>query len=324
MRIVTVFVAAAILCWLCAPSNAVEGSSAAGPIGGTDIRSAQLPPPGLYGGTIQLYAEANQYFDGSGNLVPGLSGLDLSRIRAGPFLLAVPEVQIFGGSIGFFGILPTGIECGRLVVTTPTRCVSGFGDPYVEVAWSRYFGKVRPSRDPGAFPIAEGLTIALGFGTVVPVGRYNARDATMQGLLIGNNLWDFAPTAAITFVTVPILAEGTEISAKLYWNNYLENPATRYQTGDLINVDFAVSEHIGRFQVGLAGFYAFQIEDDRLYGVRIPPDGRRTEILSLGGVLAYDLPEFGVSLKIKTLSTVIEHNTVRSPYGVAIGWIKKF
>ena len=40
--------------------------------------------------------------------------------------------------------------------------------------------------------------------------------------------------------------------------------------------------------------------------------------------MAYDLPEYGVSLKIKTLSTVIERNTVRSPFGVAMGWIKKF
>lgn len=324
MKVVALLLAAAVFCWLCAPSVAIEGSSAAGPIGGTDIRSAQLPPPGIYGGTIQLYAEAHQYFDGAGNLVPALSALELSRIRAGPFLLAVPDVQILGGSIGFFAIAPTGIECGRLFATNPTRCMSGFGDPYVEVAWSRYFGKARPSRYPGALPIAEGLTIALGFGTIIPIGRYDAWNATVQGLTIGNNIWDLAPTAAITFVTPPILAEGTEISAKLYWNNYLENPATRYQTGDLINVDFAVSEHIGRFQVGLAGFYAFQIEDDKLFGVRVPPDGRQTEILSLGAVLAYDLPEYGMSLKIKTLSTVIERNTVRSPFGVAMGWIKKF
>jgi hypothetical protein len=309
---------------LCTPCLAVEGSSAAGPIGGTDIRSAQLPPPGVYGGTVQLYAEAHQFFDGDGNLVPALSELHLSRIRAGPFLLAVPDVQVLGGSIGVFGIIPTGIECGRLFVTTSTRCISGFGDPYVEVAWSRYFGKARPSRDPNALPIAEGLTIAFGFGTVVPIGRYDAYDATIQGLTIGNNLWDFAPTAAITYVSPPLLAEGTEISAKLYWNNYLENPATHYHTGDLINVDFALSEHIGRFQAGLAGFYAFQVEDDRLFGVPIPPDGRQTRLLSLGGVLAYDLPEYGASLKIKTLTSVIERNTVRSPFGIAMGWIKKF
>src|SRR5262249_42740535 len=59
-------VGAALLgCVTCA-ALAVEGSTVAGPIGGTDIRAAQLPPPGLYGGSVFLYAEAHQYIDGFG------------------------------------------------------------------------------------------------------------------------------------------------------------------------------------------------------------------------------------------------------------------
>ena len=87
------------------------------------------------------------------------------------------------------------------------------------------------------------------------------------------------------------MREGTEISAKLYWNNYLTNPTTQYTTGTLLNVDFAVSERIGRFQVGMAGFYAVQVEDDKLFGVTISPDGRRAEVLNLGGIFAVDMPE---------------------------------
>jgi len=162
----------------CAPSVslAVEGSTVAGPIGGTDIRSAQLPPPGLYGGAVFLYAEAHQYIDGFGNVV--LPDLDLTRKRVGPFLFWVPDVQILGGSIAFAGIVPAGTECGRIVAATPKRCISGVGDPYVEAAWSRYFGTPRKSRFGDAFPIAEGLTIALAFGMVVPSGKYDVIDAT--------------------------------------------------------------------------------------------------------------------------------------------------
>ena len=322
MRMLGLVVAAAIG-FVSSALLAAEGSTVAGPIGGTDIRSAQLPPPGLYGGTIQLYAEAYKFFDGDGDLVPALSGLELARTRVAPFLLYVPNVQVFGGSIGFGGIVPAGTDCGRLFRTTPKRCIEGVADPYLEMAWSRFFGSVRPSQHPGAFPIAEGLTVAIGFGTVVPIGRYSAKDAATQGLTVGNNTWDFAPILGLTYTTRPILAEGTEFSARLYWNNYLKNPATQYSTGDLVNIDFAISERIGRFQVGIAGYYAFQVEDDRQFGVAIPPDGRRLEALTLGGVLAYDMPEHSASLKIKALTTVIEHNTVRSP-GVAVAWIKKF
>jgi hypothetical protein len=124
-------------------------------------------------------------------------------------------------------------------------------------------------------------------------------------------------------VTKPILADGTEFSAKLFVNNYLQNPATYYYTGRVINIDFALSEHIGKFQVGLAGFYAFQTEDDRLNGITIPPDGRKAEDLTLGGVLAYDIPEYNAFLKLKALTSIITHNTVGSR-GVILEWAKKF
>ncbi len=38
---------------------------------------------------------------------------------------------------------------------TPTRCIAGVGDPYVELSWSRYFRAPRPSLYPGAYPILE-------------------------------------------------------------------------------------------------------------------------------------------------------------------------
>jgi hypothetical protein len=57
------------------------------------------------------------------------------------------------------------------------------------------------------------------------------------------------------------------------WNNYLENPETHFHTGDLLDFEFALSEHIGKFQLGFAGFYAYQPDDDQINGVRIPPDG---------------------------------------------------
>jgi hypothetical protein len=152
--------------------------------------------------------------------------------------------------------------------------------------------------------------------------KYDAREHRNQGISLGNNIYDFAPNVAFTYTTPPILAEGTEISAKLYWNNYLTNPTTQYATGTLLNVDFAVSERVGRFQVGMAGFYAVQVADDKLFGVTVPPDGRRAEVLNLGGVLHIDVPELESAVKVKVLSTALAANSVRSS-GVAISLIKK-
>jgi hypothetical protein len=322
MRVPALVLAAAVACAAWSPACAVEGSSGAGPIGGTDIRNAMLPPPGFYGGAFALYAEAREFNDGNGNPIPMLSALEQRRVRAGPFFLWVPDVQVFGGSLGLLAVVPTGVDCGRLFPVTQKHCIAGFGDPYVEVGWSRFFGTMRPSRYAGALPIPEGLSLAFGFGTVLPFGKYDATEVRTFGATLGNNLWVFAPTAAFTYVTPPIIAEGTEFSARLYWNNYLTNRATQYTTGTLLNTDFAVTERIGRVQFGAAGFYATQVEDDKRFGARVAPDGRRIELLQLGIVVAYDLPEYQSSIKVKALRSIITHNAVGS-FGVVMGWVTK-
>jgi len=322
MRIRGAVLAAAVCC-ASAPSFALEGSAAAGPIGGTDIRSSLPLPPGLYAGSIFVYAEANQFNDGAGHLVPAFADLALTKTRVAPFLLYVPDLKLLGGTIMAAGVVQAGPECGHLFGSTPKRCVTGLGDPYVELSWSRYFGTPRPSRYPGAFPIPEGLAVSLAFGVVIPAGRYNVTDATLQGISVGNNLWDFAPIIGFTYTSPPILAEGTEITGRLFWNNYLTNPATQYATGSLLNLDFAVSEHVGRWQGGLAGLYITQIADDTQFGVRLPPDGRRVDVLELGPVLAYDFPEYGAAAKIKVLKSLYSINAVNA-WGVAVSWIKKF
>src|SRR5215217_5005909 len=145
----------------------------------------------------------------------------------------------------------------------------------------------------------------------------------VQQRVIANNVWDFAPNIAFTYTTPPIIAEGTEISAKLFWNNYLTNPATQYTTGTVLNVDFAVSERIGRFQIGAAGFYAVQVADDRQFGRPVPPDGRRGEAMQIGPIVGYDMPELAAAMKFKVLASVITANTVKA-HGFVLTFAKKF
>jgi hypothetical protein len=306
-----------------APLSAAEGPTVAGPIGGNDVRSAQLPPPGLYGGLLMGGSRAHDFFDGNGDRLRAFDGLEFTTGFVEPFVLWVPDRQLFGGSIGVAGVVPVARRCGRLFETQAEECLTGFGDPYVEVAWSRYFGTPRPSRYAGAPPVPAGLTVAVGFGVLMPTGKYDEELAITHGLTLGNNIWDIAPNVAFTYVTPPILADGTEVSVKVYWNNYLTNSATDYWTGDLINADFAISERIGRVQAGLAGVYGRQVEDDELDGVPIPPDGRRVQGLSLGPVLVYDMPERSAAFKVKGLVTVITDNTPRS-VGVVFAWFKRF
>jgi hypothetical protein len=322
MRGIQLLLFVAFLCVSDTSVFALEGPTAAGPIGGYDIRSALLPPPGVYGGVILLDAEAFDFVDGNGKTIAALRDANLKKYLAGPFLYYVPNLKVLGGSLGVGAIVPMGAQCGHLFIREPNDCTEGFGDPYMEIDWSRSFGKLRPSQFKGAYPIQGGLTVLAGFGVIFPAGTFTASDATQQALSIGTHTWDFAPTFGMTYTTPPILADGTEFSLRFLWNNYLENTATQYSTGDLLDLEFALSERIGRLQVGVTGFYAWQSEDDELFGLSIPPDGRRAKIFQIGPILNFDMPEHRSSVKVKALFTGPIENSVRS-WGVALGWITK-
>ncbi len=294
-------------CWAF-PCGAAEGTTAAGPVGGPDIRAAFLPRPGLYGAFISLGTRSPQVRDGSGNPRAGLNAVNIYGGTAGGALLYVPDVKVLGGSIGILGVAGVGFLCGQIVSSTPARCVSGFGDSYVETSWSRFFGFTRPSREKGAYPIREGLAVATGIGVVFSTGPYNQRIQSSNGVSVGKNIWDVAPSIAFTYTTPPLLAEGTEFSTKIYLNNYFKNSVTDYKSGTLLDIEFAVSEHIGRWQIGVAGYYLRQLEDDRRAGVSVAPDGRRLKTMSLGGVINYDLPEINASLKLKARTSVFAYN----------------
>ena len=293
-----------------APSFAVEGQTAAGPIGGSDIRSAILPGPGLYGGAVALFDNVTQYHDGSGHSAPALNDFGFTNYIGGGFFLYVPDFKLFDGKIGFSGYESYSQNCGQLVDAIPHRCVAGFGDPYFELAWSRSFGQLRPATVPGAFPIIQGLVLDFGIGAVVPIGNYDPHARALDGVSAGKNTFDLAPSVAVTYTTPPLIADGTEVSAKLYWDNYAANPITHYYSSDLLDVDFAVTEHIGRFQVGPAGYYIFQTGMDRQYGAIAPPDGRRLEYLAIGGVIDYEMAEYNAAIKFKANTTVFSQNGV--------------
>ncbi len=294
-----------------------------GPLGYSDIRSGQLPPKGLYGAIAITTVSNSNFKNGNGDSIPVLEAFESTTDSVTLALLYVPERKLFNGSIGATTLLFAGEICGRLFATTDKRCVSGYRDPYVELSWSRFFGKIRLSKYPGATPIREGLSVRFGSGLVVPIGTYSEDEVESHGITLGHNTWDIAPFAAMSISTPPWLGEGTEISLKLHYNEYLENTATQYSTGDLINLDFAVTEKIGRLQIGLLGFYYKQINDDQQFGESILPDGRRAESLNLGIVASYGLPKFKSSLRFRTTTSVRNRNVPEATaYSLAL--IRKF
>ncbi len=302
-------------------SQAVE-RGLTGAIGISDIRAGDLPPPGLYGAASFVYVGNKMFFDRQNEPVAFLDGLRSTTRIGVATLLYVPKLKVFDGSIGLTAILGAGEVCGKILTGTKKRCIRGLRDPYIELAWSRFWGKIRFSEYAGAPPIKEGLSLKLGGSVIVPIGRYDVDLARSHGQTVGRNIWAFSPQAALTYTTPPILAEGTEFSTKFTFNTFPENSETHYKTGDLVNIDFAVTERIGRFQVGMAGNYYAQTEGDREFGILVQPGGRPAEDLSFGAVGLYSMPETKSAIKIRAMTSVYRNNLPRAS-SLSIGFIKK-
>ena len=177
-----------------APGWAAEGSTVAGPIGGTDIRSAFHAAPGLYGALITGASNVYQLRDGAGVPRAGLDAVRIDAAVAGLALVYVPDVKLFDGSISFLAVSGGGTVCGQIVSANPRRCKTGLGDFYTEASWSRFFGFTRPSQEKGAAPIRQGLAISAGLGVMWPIGLYDSRVQASNGVTVGSNTRDVAPS----------------------------------------------------------------------------------------------------------------------------------
>ena len=253
------------------------GAAGAGPLGGTDMRSALLPPPGLYGGIIELVSRI-PIPRRRRPPAPGLDAVDHGAKLAAPFLVYVPDFKLFDGLVGLTGGFLAGRVMWAIGLRHPARCNPGLGDPYFELASSRRSGRCDGRATPARFRSWKGsqspsaLARSSRSDNTMRRPRRKRRNRRQQYL-------QPRPTFAATHTTTPLLFEGTKFGAKLFWNNFFTNPETQYKAGTLLDIDFALTEHIGRFQVGAAGFYAFQVADDRPFGVHCA-DGRRINFLN--------------------------------------------
>jgi hypothetical protein len=291
-----------------AVANAGESVLPPTPVGGTDISQAILPPTGLYGGMGVLPFDRTQQFRGFDRKpVPAASNLELPHdevIAAG--LLYVYPFQVFGGSLAssiqaaFYHIC---YDVGR---DASRGCVGGLADTYSDIFyWSKNVGLAGVS--PGTLQLPYGLYVAGGLAMKAPTGVYH----TDNFINPGANLWLAIPNLAATYTTGPncSLGDSTEISGRLFFGVPFQNPTSLYTSGNVIDVDWSVTQLFGNLRVGVAGYIETQVSNDTANGVQVPHGGKFMGA-SIGPVLEYIFPESGVAIKAKYLRTFDARNNI--------------
>lgn len=292
-------------------SYAAESPRATGPIGGTDMRQAVLPPPGLYGFGVLAGVDFLGAWDNKGNVLDA-SGRTFS---GGGGLLYVYDAELFGGRLASSFSASVSDVCVNLKGVYD-QCSTGIGDAYSDLLmWSRLFPSSEPGVQPtSGGPIPYGLAVMLGVGVNIPIGKYTSDKIINNGA----NVWDIAPNVALTYTTPSLLGESfgqaTEFSGRVWFNNYLENKDTDYLNGRLINVDFAVTQRHDSWQYGIAGSYYTQIEADQRNGIDVGNGGRRANLFSLGPVVShtFTVADRPYTVKAKALFGINGENTLKA------------
>lgn len=281
-------------------AHAAESITYGGPRGGTDIGEAYLPPAsGFYGIALAWAATPNAYY-GNNNRTSPLK-FDGTAIIPGLGLLYVYPFKLAGGTLAT-SALETDAGYTHLCVNNVCKTVTGLGDLYSDILmWSRYLG---PSTDPHSLPY--GLTVKAAFSMQFPTGKYQAYAEVPS---FGYNVYRIIPNVALTYLTGPnALGDGVELSTQVFYGITPVNSATNYKSGDTVDIDFAVSERTGRWEYGIAGNYAFQLQGDKVNGVAVP-GGNKIGIAAIGPVVSYAIPSWKSVVKAKLQLPIYTKNT---------------
>ncbi|MQB07887.1 hypothetical protein DXT91_28000 [Agrobacterium tumefaciens] len=291
--------------------QAAESIAATGPIGGTDINAALLPPEGLWISGIGAAVGFSDYYDNDRNELKArgsdmLGGVGILYSYPGQFMGGQLASTFFAGYERLcFGVDPY-----------QKTCSSGIKDVYSDVLmWSRFFpSDAALSQSKGDIQRPFGTAVLFGLGLTIPTGNYS-KDSPINN---SANFWGFSPNVAVTY-TAPsplpdLFGDAIQLNGRLFYHMYTENKDTQFQTGSVLSLDWAVVMMKGQWQYGLAGLAYAQLEDDKIGGIVHPNGGNRSEVIGLGPIVSRDfmLGDRPANFTVKGIHSIYGRNVAKS------------
>jgi hypothetical protein len=250
---------------------ATESATGVYLLGSKGSMAGVTPPPGTY------LQDFKYYYSGSISGALDLSGVLAVDVKAQayyelPTVLWIAPQKVLGGNVGFGVIAPVGWKdvraSAQLNLPPPLGIAlqanlqsddTAFGDPLATALIGWRF-------DNWHWNLSGLLNVPVGFWQ-----RGNPSN-------IGFNRWAADVTAAVTRLDPKI---GWEVSAAAGVTfNFDDNPATDYNSGDELHVEFAVVKTVTKdLGIGITGFHYEQLNGDSGAGARLGPfKGRVTGI----------------------------------------------
>ena len=259
-----------LLAALCAPALAVENGQSPYLKGFRDYMTGVLPPPG-----VQLRQDV-YFYSGRESTRTAQGQLDV-RLRSRVSVLSatfVTPLRILGGHYAVAARLAgSDIEAERSV-TRPLATMRASGD--ITALNDLVLTPAIIGWHGGCWHWNVSATVWL------PAARYDRNRLVNTG----RNTVAVSPQLGVTYFDP---SSGWDVSGALIYVTSFENTATRYRSGDLLHVDFAVGRHLTPwFKLGVAGYAMQQITGDSGAGATL--GARKARVMGLGPALAFTFP----------------------------------
>ena len=114
--------------------------------------------------------------------------------------------------------------------------------------------------------------------SLAPTGDYSTQQLANTSL----NHWAAMPRLAATYSDPE---SGWEISGAAIYSVSWENPATDYETGNILNLEGAITKNFGPFGVGVVGYGMIQVTGDSGAGARL--GAHESRVYSVGPILTF-------------------------------------
>jgi hypothetical protein len=260
------------------PAAAVETGMSPWPKGFEGFMSGVLPPEAGFYNTKVYY-----YFSGTAGQVVRDGrvelGVDVTMNAGFVYPLVVTDLHFLGGQYAFGGAFDWAGADLSGSLSTP------LGNKAFDVSNNSVGDTIIV---PAILGWHDGLfNWSLALNVYVPTGPYASALQNLQSgtLNIGRNIWAFMPQYAITYFNPQT---GWDVSGSFVYVTMSNNSSTNYQSGDLVQLDWAVGKHFGpggAWEAGVAGNVVEQVGSDRGSGALLGPF--KAQSIGVGPALNY-------------------------------------
>jgi hypothetical protein len=127
----------------------------------------------------------------------------------------------------------------------------------------------------------SGFFVKTGLGIGAPDGSIYGANGLGN---VGNPWWTFRPELIFSY-----LKDGWNLTAALYGEFNTKNYITNYQSGTVVDAEFAATKTFGKWTIGPVGYYVGQVGNDTssaFYNYAI--NANRFNVWAAGGLVGYN------------------------------------